>query len=130
MDYLAFAVSLVAGVDYFAQDVRNLDGELGRFPPPVILSRYMSFANDHWAWLVAQRNPNADLSLRLRHAEREARQRRVLRAYSTLLVARDAKDYRTRRRAADSLREEIGQDAYNFGRLPMPLPVMERPPDQ
>jgi hypothetical protein len=47
-----------------------------------------------------------------------------------LQAARDEKDYQTRRRYADSLRSEIGRDAYNFGRLPMPLPVMERPPDQ
>jgi hypothetical protein len=130
MDCLAFAVSLVAGVN-FAQDVRNLDGELGRFPPPAIVSRHIEFASGHLAWLIAQANPNAARDLRLRHAEREARQRIVLSTYSMLQAARDEKeDYRTRRRAADSLRSEIGRDAYNLGRLSMPLPVMERPPDQ
>ena len=114
---ITLVVSLVAGITHVF-DVRNLDGEVGRFPPAAVVSRYFDIAESHHKWL-RQNDPQ--------NLHRLRRQSGVLDAYACLMRARDVNlSRKVRGEAALDLQQHLSKADYFFGRLPMPLPVMEK----
>jgi len=125
MEALALALSLTTGLTTELEQ-RNLRGELGRFHHPAMMEHWARWAQGHLEYLEAIHGgeeyvPGVDIN------EVVARQRTVVRCYDLLHTARFGWLYSDRLAAAEKLKELIGKDWYDFGRLPTPLPVMERP---
>jgi hypothetical protein len=114
MESLALALSLVTGVADL--DRRCLEDELGRFPPPAIVTQQKAAAIGHIQWLIRQ-VPRNEATCK--------RQCCVIEPYRLLERARFEKSYLSRRKCADELRKFMdGGDYrgdYRRGRLPAPI---------